>query len=180
MISYAIADSSRYAHFESLSAYIHKILQKDPTHILLRDKERESLVLRAKAFAKFKDRAKLLLHTDYELAKALGLYGVHLGSNAFDKIQSVKACGLFCVVSCHDASEILKARELGADMVTYSPIFDVPNKGKAKGVEELKSVCQTIKGIKILALGGITDDKKIEAVLEAGADGFASISYFIS
>ncbi len=179
MISYAIVDSSQYSKFDSLTSYLKKIVSKEPTHIVLRDKDPHSLVLKAKEFANFNATAKLLLHSDYQLAKELGLFGVHLDSKSFDKIEEVKSLGLFCVISCHSKDEVFKAKTLGADMVTYSPIFDVPNKGKPKGLENLSRVCHEIEVMDILALGGITDDERIKACLRAGANGFASIGYFI-
>jgi thiamine-phosphate pyrophosphorylase len=63
-------------------------------------------------------------------------------------------------------------------MVTYSPIFVTPNKGKAKGCEELFQVVQKVK-IPVIALGGIISDEHIKQIELTGASGFASIRYFL-
>ena len=64
------------------------------------------------------------------------------------------------------------------DFVTYSPIFETPNKGEAKGIENLKTMVDRYN-IPIIALGGIITEEQIKAVKETGAYGFASIRYFI-
>ena len=66
---------------------------------------------------------------------------------------------------------------MGADYVTYSPIFTSPNKGEPKGIEDLKELIKTSK-IKILALGGIVEARHVEMIKDTKAYGFASIRYF--
>ena len=121
---------------------------------------------------------KILLHGDYEQAYALGLYGVHLPSNAFDKIKKAKALGLFVVVSTHQMHEALHAEKEGADAVTYSPIFESPGKGVPVGLEKLKEINDRIS-IKCFALGGIVTSKHVEACEALNVYGFASIRFFL-
>ncbi len=66
----------------------------------------------------------------------------------------------------------------GVDAVTFSPIFQTPNKGEPKGVEVLKELVQAKKA-KIFALGGIITKKQIQECQDAGVYGFASIRYFL-
>jgi thiamine-phosphate pyrophosphorylase len=118
-----------------------------------------------------------MLSGEVELSKELGFYGVHLRSDQFDKIADAKELRLFTVISTHSIEEIESAYELGADMVTFSPIFASPNKGEPKGVDELKMAVNS-SPIEVIALGGIISQREIELCREAGAKGFASIRYF--
>lgn len=122
---------------------------------------------------------RILLHGDYPLARELGADGVHLTSTQFDDIVEAKKLGLYVIISTHSHEEAFKAQKLGADAITYSPIFHSPNKGEPKGLEDLKEIVDKIE-IPIFALGGITAQEQINAVKATGAYGFASIRYFIS
>ena len=120
---------------------------------------------------------KVLIHGDYRLAKRAGADGVHLSSTKLDEIPQAKANNLFVVVSTHTLEELQKAERLGADMATFSPIFETPNKGLPVGLEVLRSVTSQVT-IPVLALGGILSQEQISACEKHGASGFASIRYF--
>jgi len=102
---------------------------------------------------------------------------VHLSSAQLDEIPQAKANDLFVVVSTHTPEELKKAQSLGADMATFSPIFETPNKGLPVGLEVLRSVTAEVD-IPVLALGGILTQGQISACEKHGASGFASIRYF--
>lgn len=120
---------------------------------------------------------KIILNENLELAKKLKC-GIHLTSKQFDKIKLAKEANLFTIISCHNEADIKKAIENTADAITYSPIFETPNKGKAKGIEELKRIAEKYS-IKIIALGGIIDDSHITQIKNCQINGFASIRFFI-
>lgn len=179
---YLITDPSHYS--SNPATFKEKLSQTlftcKPDFICLRDKESSDYRALAYAFTdllKGRD-IKLVLHSDCILAKELGCFGVHLPSNRFDDIQKAKSTGLHVIVSTHTLEEAKKAEALGADFITYSPIFDTPNKGKPKGLEKLKEINDKIN-INCFALGGILNKEQIEACEKAGAYGFASIRYFI-
>lgn len=67
---------------------------------------------------------------------------------------------------------------MGADYITYSPIFSTPNKGEPVGLEKLKEINDKIN-INCFALGEIVSDEQILACEKTGIYGFASIRYFI-
>lgn len=83
------------------------------------------------------------------------------------------------IISCHTFEDIEKAINNQADAVTYSPIFETPNKGAPKGIEALKEVVDKYPNINIIALGGIINDKQIEEISKTKAYGIASIRYFV-
>lgn len=120
----------------------------------------------------------ILINSDFELASKLDATGVHLTSTQFDKIREAKDKNLYVIISCHSFDEIKKAQNLHANAVTFSPIFDTPNKGQAKGINLLKEATH-LYDIDIIALGGIVNDEEIKKIKQAKAKGFASIRYFI-
>jgi len=176
MIAYAITDPSTL-HFNTLQRDLERFSQK-ASLLVYRDKNNPDYAQDARLFmAAEKSVDKVLLHSDYLLAKALGAEGVHLQSTQFSSIQKAKVLDLFVVVSTHNLEEALDAEAQGADMITLSPLFATPNKGLPLGVEVLKRVTSKVN-IPVIALGGILTQEQIDVCKEAGAKGFASIRYF--
>ena len=120
---------------------------------------------------------KAFLHQDYSLAAKLGATGVHLTSQQFDDIPKAKELGLEVIISTHTHDEVHIAEAMGADYVTYSPIFATPGKGEAKGIDDLKAIIG-MSDIEIFALGGIISMNEVEQLQESNVFGFASIRYF--
>lgn len=151
-----------------------------PTHLLYRDKSNTCYSKSAAGFMEvcreFKG-LKSYIHQDIFLAKELHASGVHLTSRQFEEIAEAKDMGLDVIISTHTHEEVLRAQDLGADAVTYSPIFDSPDKGEAKGVQELENLlCKC--NIPVFALGGIVTKEHVDAIAQTKAYGFASIRYF--
>jgi len=178
MIAYAISNPSTL-NFQTLNSDLKRFAQKADM-IVYRDKESDKYAENAKQFmveVREHSFTKILLHSDYKLAHKLKADGVHLNSTQFSKIREATALGLFVVISTHSKEEALEAQKLGADMITFSPIFSTPNKGEPKGVEVLRELTSTLD-IAVIALGGIVTQEQIELCEEAGAVGFGSIRYF--
>lgn len=183
MKSYLITDSLFYGHDEqTLNDRLENVLNRHtPDFALFRDKETPFYPELARVFiniCKKKRITNVLLHGDVYMAYRLGANGVHLASTQFDAIAHAKALGLYVIISTHSHEEAKRAQQLGADAITYSPIYDSPNKGNPKGLEDLKVIVDKIR-IPIFALGGILTQEQINAVEASGAYGFASIRYFI-
>ncbi len=172
-------------HYTDTPAVFRSILQESlkkhlPDFALYRDKQNPHYATQADHFldvCKNFHGLKAFLHQDYKLAAKLGADGVHLTSVQFDDIPHAKELGLEVIISTHTHDEIYIAEAMGADYVTYSPIFITPNKGEPKGVENLKEIV-AMTDIAIFALGGIISKKEVEALRESGVFGFASIRYF--
>ena len=96
-----------------------------------------------------------------------------------DDISKAKELGLYVIISCHTFEDIQKALENQADAVTYSPIFETPNKGLPKGITSLNEAVEKYENINIIALGGIINNEQIEQISKTKAYGFASIRYFV-
>ena len=178
MRSYAITDPSTLS-FAHLDTYLSDIKDRADM-VLYRDKQNRNYSGHAKLFieaAKAYAFDKVLLHNDVSLAKALKADGVHLSSDSIEKIPIAKEAGLFVIVSTHTLDEAESAEDLGADMITFSPIFPTPGKGKPVGLEKLGEVSSAVN-IPVIALGGILTEEQINACRKVGAEGFASIRYF--
>ena len=184
MIKYLITDPKYYTNDEKkFEEILINILDKRQIDIAcFRDKESENFEEIAKIFIKIckeKNIKKILLNGDYIKAKELNASGVHLTSTQFDDISKAKELGLYVIISCHTFEDIQKAINNQADAITYSPIFETPNKGTPKGIEALKKVLDKYPNINIIALGGIINDKQIEEISKTKAYGIASIRYFV-
>ncbi|MBC8237243.1 MAG: thiamine phosphate synthase [Helicobacteraceae bacterium] len=182
MKKYLITSSEFYT--DAPEIFREKLLKQiqihQPQYALFRDKTTSNYELLAEIFIavckEFKN-LKSFLHRDISLAQKLGATGVHLTSTQFSEIPKAKENKLEVIISTHSHEEVLKAQDLGADAVTYSPIFFSPNKGEPKGIEDLKTLLAKCE-IKVFALGGIISTKQIELLEETESYGFASIRCF--
>lgn len=178
MLSYAITDPSTLS-FAHLDSYLSHINGK-ADFVLYRDKKNSDYRKNAKLFIEAATACsfdKILLHNDIVLAEALKADGVHLSSDRIEQIPLAKEKGLFVIMSTHRLDEVERAEKLGADMVTFSPIFDTPNKGRPVGLEKLRQISEAVS-IPVIALGGILTQEQVRTCMKAGAEGFASIRYF--
>jgi len=107
-----------------------------------------------------------------------GVDGIHLTSAQIDEIGIARKHTDYVIVSTHSIEEAKRAEEAGADMVTFSPVFQSPGKGKPQGLEALSDIVESVD-IPVIALGGIVSHREIELCEKAGADLFASIRYFV-
>ncbi|MDQ1245481.1 MAG: thiamine-phosphate pyrophosphorylase, partial [Campylobacterota bacterium] len=123
---------------------LHTQLKKhQPSHALYRDKSNQNYHIQAAHFVEVCsqfENIKSFVHQHVDLAKELGATGVHLTSSQFDEIAHAKELGLEVIISTHTHKEVLEAKRLGADAVTYGPVFASPGKGEPKGIDDLKEL----------------------------------------
>ena len=77
--------------------------------------------------------------------------------------------------SCHGETELVAARDAGADHVTYSPVFTTPSKpgyGPPLGLAGLAAGCRAVPDLAVVALGGI-EPGRARGCAAAGAAGVA-------
>ena len=157
---------------------LHEQFKKHmPEYALYRDKSNPNYATQAAHFVEVCNQfenIKSFIHRDVDLAKELNAVGVHLTSTQFDKIEYAKSLGLEVIVSTHTHDEVLNAEKLGADYVTYSPIFSSPSKGEPKGIKDLKELLNRCS-VKVFALGGIVEAEQVEQIVKTEAFGFSSI-----
>lgn len=184
MIRYLITDPEYYTNDKKeFEKVLRTILNKHHINIAcFRDKKSLNYKELAETFVKIckeKNIKQILINGNLSLAKKLNGTGVHLTSTQFDEIQKAKDLGLYTIISCHNKQDLEYAKKQKVDAVTYSPIFQTPNKGEPKGIETLKEIVDLYKDLNIIALGGIINENQIEEIKKTNAYGFASIRYFI-
>lgn len=183
-ISYLITDPK---YFSNTPSTFRTTLLKSfdfyrPNFVCFRDKISSNKYELATIFVqtcKEQNIEKILINSDIELAYKLQADGVHLTSSQFEEIQYAKSKDLFVMISCHSITDIKNAKLSGADGATYSPIFHSPNKAKPIGIDAITKAKEEIKDILIIGLGGIISKNQIDAIAESGADGFASIRFWL-
>ncbi len=183
MKSYLITDPAYYHTLPDFQIYLQNIYRKhQPDIACFRDKVNNDIVSYAKHFltiSKEQNIPLILINHSVSLALSLGFDGVHLTSSQFGEIAYAKEQGLYVFISTHSLFEATEAQRLGADAVTYSPVFKSPGKGEAKGIASLNDVVGALDKVAVFALGGIISEKEIKALEHTNVDGFASIRYFI-
>ncbi len=94
-----------------------------------------------------------------------------------DRARSIVGDNFLIGVSCHGTESAVKAQEMGADFITFSPVFFTPSKaryGEPVGLERLAEAARLLR-IPVFALGGITKETARTTVIH-GAFGVALIS----
>jgi len=184
MKSYLITDPVYYTNkpkiFKEKLFYI--LQQHNIDFICFRDKISLNYAELASIFVTITKKhhiKNIFINQHIDLAYKLKATGVHLTSTQFDQITYAKNLGLKVIISCHNELDIQNAIENKADYITYSPIFNTPNKGKPKGIEQLDYIIKKYN-IKIFALGGIVSYNQIKQLNKIKPYGFASIRYFYS
>ncbi len=123
--------------------------------------------------------ARLLINDRIDIALACAADGVHLGGHSLptDTARTLLGPDKLIGVSTHSLAEIDNATRLGADFVTFGPVYATPSKaafGAPQGLEKLRAACTT-SSLPVYALGGIKTTNHAE-VLASGATGIALIS----
>lgn len=121
--------------------------------------------------------ACLLVNGRADVALAAGADGVHLPADGVPvaAVRGRFGSGLLIGRSTHRLQEVERARQDGADYVTFGPVYASPGKGTPVGLAALRRAAAT--GIPVYALGGVTLERFGE-LAEAGAAGIAAIRLF--
>lgn len=122
-------------------------------------------------------RTRLLVNGRLDVAVAAGADGVHLPADGVPVAPLRQRFGPKVLIgrSTHRLEEVERARDEGADYVTFGPVYDTPGKGPAVGLGELARAAAT--GLPVYALGGVTLER-FEELAAAGASGVAAIRMF--
>jgi thiamine-phosphate pyrophosphorylase len=125
--------------------------------------------------------ARLLVNGRLDVALAAGADGVHLPSDGVP-VAALRARfgpGVLIGRSTHRVEEVERARDEGADYVTFGPVYAMPGKGPPVGLAELEraALLGAAAGLPVFALGGVTLPRFGE-LARAGAAGVAAIRLF--
>jgi thiamine-phosphate pyrophosphorylase len=160
-----------------LPSTVHEAVSAGAGWVWFRDKDlerQERLALARQILAAIGGRAVMTVGSDIGLAMELGLKAVHL-SMAADVAEARQNLGAQALIglSAHSLDDVARAKAMGADYITLSPIFETmskPGYGPCLGLGILRAA--TAVGIPIIALGGINPEL-VKAVMDEGVDGVA-------
>lgn len=125
-----------------------------------------------------------ILNDRVDLAKELGVDGVHLGQEDMPLKEARALLGeeLVIGISCHDSSHMaMEAGEAGADYVAFGAFFPTQSKAPEKlalygtPTTEMLDWWQAYTIVPCVAIGGMTPQNCVPMV-EAGADFIAAIT----
>ena len=117
--------------------------------------------------------AALWIGDRVDVALAVHADGVQLGHRAVPAARVRLWFRGRLGVSCHDARDLEAAAAAGADHVVISPVFAVPGKGEALGLDGLDSLLKCTS-LPVVALGFITP-ARVTTVRGLGVAGVAVI-----
>ncbi len=167
----------------------------EPVVVLVRDKslprsERMAITERVLEIARPR-RHHVWISESADIAKELGLDGVHLGGtpdeSTISNVRAVVGEGVWINAACHDVDDVRRAAAFAPgsrpDSVFLSPIFESPGKGAPLGANGLSSARAILRARrelgehapKLIALGGI-DASRAQICFRAGADAVAAIA----
>lgn len=144
--------------------------------VQLREKNYSREVLRALALKMLplmkQYGARLLINADIELATEIGADGVHLNGGQLAELHERPAVE-WCAASCHNATELRRAEELGCDFAVLSPVLPtLSHPGEpALGWEKFSRIAMGCS-IPVYALGGL-QLADMETAWQHGAHGIA-------
>ena len=132
---------------------------------------------------------RILLNGPVGIAAATGCDGVHLTANmpgaAIAEARAVMSEAVadpVISVSCHTLSDIENARDHGASLSVFAPVFEKQSGAESlpgQGLNALAAACRIAAPMPVFALGGVTTANAPDCV-RAGAAGIAAIRLFAS
>jgi thiamine-phosphate diphosphorylase len=159
-----ITDTRRYSG-ESFFEACDQAFANGVDTILVREKELTSAKLLALASRlrelTRKHRARLIIHTQADIAHAVNADGVHVASSDISTIPAIRSwlsnSDMSISASCHNAEELLQAEQAGADFAMLAPVFPTGSHPGAPslGIKAFQTLAAQA-GIPVVALGGIT------------------------
>jgi 8-oxo-dGTP diphosphatase len=129
---------------------------------------------------------RLVLNAAPELAVRVGAHGVHLSSRALAQVSAARletlraetGPGFLVGASCHDAAELGRAAQLGADFAVLGPVAPTRSHPDATpmGWAQFETLVREV-ALPVFALGGL-DAAAVHHAQWHGAQGVAAIRAF--
>lgn len=118
--------------------------------------------------------ATLVVNDYWRAAIELGCDFVHLGQEDLDTadIPAIRRAGIRLGISTHDEAELDRAMALQPDYIALGPVWPTilkKMKWEQQGLERVREWRARIGATPLVAIGGVTPDRAIEA-FAAGAD----------
>ncbi|MDQ6999617.1 MAG: thiamine phosphate synthase [Mariprofundus sp.] len=161
-----ITDTTRFSG-ESFFSAVQQALLGGVDAVLVREKQLTSAKLLALA-SRLRQmthdaRARLIIHSQVDVACAVDADGIHLASAEIQSIPAVRQwladTNKTVSVSCHNSGELIQASELDADYAMLSPVFATASHPGAVplGLEAFRALASAAT-LPVIALGGIGTD----------------------
>jgi thiamine-phosphate pyrophosphorylase len=158
------------------------ILRGGCSAIQLRDKLRSdrdvlALAVSMRAFAR-EAGVPFFVDDRLDVAIACGADGVHFGQDDLPiAVARAQAPSLLVGISTHDAAQLARAQDEGADLVGYGPVFPTASKDRPDALVGLAGIAAAVRAsrVPVVAIGGI-DLSRVPALREAGVRLAAVIS----
>ena len=200
MLRYAITQADRFGEGDAarqagLLADAERWAAEGMDYVQLREKDLlagDLLTLTrgmVTVFRRHGGRTKLLVNGRADVAVGGGADGVHLTAHP-DELTPEQVRRVFALagvkepvvsVSAHTLSEVERARDGGADLILFGPVFEKRVGGEVvvegTGLERLREACVAAGDVPVLALGGVISENAC-VCLGAGAAGTAGIRLF--
>lgn len=192
---YAITDRRLFATPEALIEQASAWAKGGVDYVQIREKDLAPADLAALTFGIVNavraagGRTRILLNGPADVASATGCEGIHLTSGvAASAIADARRamCGALdspvISVSCHTLAEVERARDEGATIAIFAPVFEKKSGSetiRGQGVSVLAEACRVAGPMAVFALGGVTA-ANAEDCVSAGVAGIAAIRLFAS
>jgi thiamine-phosphate pyrophosphorylase len=178
-----LAISDRASLREPFQDWLGRLAAAGIPALQVREKDLEDrplLALVRAARATLPPPAIVLVNGRLDVALAAGAEGAHLPADGvpLDALCRRFGAGVLLGRSTHSVQEVERARQEGADYVTFGPVWPTPSKeryGPPRGLEELARAAAV--DIPVYALGGVMLSRFGE-VAATGAAGVAGIRLF--
>ncbi len=114
-----------------------------------------------------KHHAKLIVHSQADVAKAVGADGVHVAAAAIDEIPLIRQwlndSNILLSASCHNEEELAAASSHGADFALLSPVFPTGSHPGAPhlGANRFHEIAKH-SPMPVIGLGGISVENRSE------------------
>ncbi|WP_341908958.1 thiamine phosphate synthase [Polaromonas sp. YR568] len=127
--------------------------------------------------------AQVFINDHWQMALAVGAYGVHLGQEDLDALSAadlhtLQASGVRLGVSTHTPAELARAKAARPSYVAIGPVYPTTLKKmpyEPVGLERLKLWAADAAPYPAVAIGGISLER-MPGVMGCGVDGVAVVS----
>ena len=128
-------------------------------------------------------QGQLFVNDHWQLARAVGAHGTHLGQEDLQALgeaerAALAASGLALGISSHSLWELARARSLSPAYIACGPVWPTLTKAmpwRPQGLDNLRWWC-AMAGAPVVAIGGILEPEQITQAAAAGADGVCVVS----
>ncbi|MDQ6973741.1 MAG: thiamine phosphate synthase [Mariprofundaceae bacterium] len=166
-----ITQSARFQTLEAFFTCLQAALEGGVKQILVRENDMDSarlLAFSSRLRSMTHDyQSKLIIHSQADIAQAIGADGVHLSSMDMHETPAIRqwfgSSDILISTACHHLDELKLAEHWGVDFVFVSPVFHTQTHPEAKplGVRNFEQLALSTS-LPAIALGGIDENNRAQ------------------